>query len=313
MTDADLPDALPDVLIVGASFAGLAAATALGRSLRDVLVVDGGPPRNAPSPGAHNVLTRDGTSPLELARLARVEAEGYGARVVNGRVDSAASVDGGVTATLADGTVLRARRLLLASGSTDALPAVPGLAERWGRDVLHCPYCHGFEVRGQRIAVLGSSFSGHQAQMFRQLSDRVSILVNDAFAPGEEEARGLAARGIDLIDGTVSELLVEDDRLVGVVVDGRRIDLDALVVGPRVVGNLPAGLGLGLVDHPSGAARHLVVDPMGRTGVARVFAAGSLVEPMAQVMASAADGLRVGAAINYDLIEEEIAAAVSGA
>ena len=300
----------PDVLIAGASFAGLAAATALGRSLRDVLVVDGGPPRNAPSPGAHNVLTRDGTSPVELARLARTEAEGYGARVVPGRIVSAGTTDAGVTATLDDGTVLRARRLLLASGSTDRLPAVPGLAERWGRDVLHCPYCHGFEVRGRRIAVLGSGFSGHQAQMFRQLSDRVSILTNGVFAPGAEEAEGLAARGIELIDGAVTEVLVEDDRLVGVVVDGRRIDLDALVVGPRVEGNLPDGLGLELVEHPSGAARHLTVDPMGRTTAPRVFAAGSLVEPMSQVMAAAADGLRVAAAINHDLIEEEIASAV---
>ncbi|ROP57073.1 MULTISPECIES: NAD(P)/FAD-dependent oxidoreductase [unclassified Rathayibacter] len=306
MTASDLPD----VLIVGASFAGLAAATALGRSLRDVLVVDGGPPRNAPSPGAHNVLTRDGTAPVELARLARIEAEGYGARVVPGRIVSASAADLGVTATLADGTVLRARRLLLASGSTDRLPEIPGLAERWGRDVLHCPYCHGFEVRGRRIAVLGSGFSGHQAQMFRQLSDSVSILTNGVFQPGEEEAEGLAARGIELIDGAVTEVLVEDDRLVGVVVDGRRLELDALVVGPRVEGNLPDGLGLELVDNPSGAARHLTVDPMGRTTAPRVFAAGSLVEPMSQVMAAAADGLRVAAAINYDLIEEEIAAAV---
>ncbi|QHF23341.1 FAD-dependent oxidoreductase [Rathayibacter sp. VKM Ac-2804] len=306
MTASDLPD----VLVAGASFAGLAAATALGRSLRDVLVVDGGPPRNAPSPGAHNVLTRDGTAPVELARLARIEAEGYGARVVPGRIVSASAADGGVTATLADGTVLRARRLLLASGSTDRLPEIPGLAERWGRDVLHCPYCHGFEVRGRRIAVLGSGFSGHQAQMFRQLSDRVSILTNGVFAPGAEEAEGLAARGIELIDGAVTEVLVEDDRLVGVVVDGRRLELDALVVGPRVEGNLPDGLGLELVDHPSGAARHLTVDPMGRTTAPRVFAAGSLVEPMSQVMAAAADGLRVAAAINFDLIEEEIASAV---
>lgn len=309
MTDTD-PTAPADVLIIGASFAGLAPATALGRSLRDVLVIDGGPPRNAPSPGAHNVLTRDGTPPVELARLARIEAEVYGARVVPGEVLRASADADGVSATLADGSVLRARRLLLATGARDRLPEVPGLAARWGRDVLHCPYCHGFEVRGQRIAVLGSTFSGHQAQMFRQLSDRVSILPNGVFAPSEEEAAGLAARGIEQVHGAVSEVLVEDDRLVGVVVGGRRLDLDALVVGPRVEGNLPAGLGLELVDHASGAARHLAVDPMGRTGVAHVFAAGSLVEPMSQVMASAADGLRVGAAINYDLIEEEIAEAL---
>jgi len=299
-----------DVLILGASFAGLAAATALGRSVRDVLVVDGGPPRNAPAPGAHNVLTRDGTAPTELVRLARLEAEGYGARVVTGRVVSASSTGEAVSATLADGTVLQARRLLLATGVADRLPAIPGLAPRWGRDVLHCPYCHGFEVRGRRIAVLGSSFAPHQAQMFRQLSPHVSILLNGVEAPAGEEALRLAARGIDLVAGAVEELRIEDDRLVGAVVDGRLVPLDAVVVAPDVSGRLPSGLGLELVDHPSGVARHLAADPMGRTGVDRVFAAGSLVEPMSQVMAAAADGLRVGAAINHDLIEEEIAQAL---
>lgn len=159
MTDAPLSD----VLIVGASFAGLAAATALGRSLRDVLVVDGGPPRNAPSPGAHNVLTRDGTPPVELARLARAEAEGYGARVVTGRVVSASAGDGTVSATLADGTVLRARRLLLATGVRDHLPAIPGLAERWGRDVLHCPY-----ATASRCADGGSPCSAARSRVTRR-------------------------------------------------------------------------------------------------------------------------------------------------
>ncbi|WP_367882184.1 NAD(P)/FAD-dependent oxidoreductase [Rathayibacter oskolensis] len=310
MTDTTTSPA--DVLIIGASFAGLAAATALGRSLRDVLVVDGGSPRNAPSPGAHNVLTRDGTPPTELARLGRLEAEGYGVRVIEGRVSTASAHAGGVSATLADGTVLRARRLLLATGVRDHLPAVPGLAERWGRDVLHCPYCHGYEVRGKRIGVLGSAFSAHQAQMFRQLSDRVSILQNGVFEPDAEEAAGLAARGIELIPGAVESVVVEDDRLVGVRIDGRLHALDAVVVGPRVEAVLPDGLGLELVDHlrsrppprrrPDGAHRR-----------AARLRRRLLVEPMAQVMASAADGLRVAAAINHDLIEEEIAAALSAA
>ncbi|KZX20200.1 Alkyl hydroperoxide reductase subunit F [Rathayibacter tanaceti] len=219
----------------------------------------------------------------------------------------------GVTASLADGTVLRARRLLLATGLRDLLPSIPGLAERWGRDVLHCPYCHGFEVRGQRIGVLGSSFAPHQAQMFRQLSERTSVLLNGTPAPTGDEAAALAARGISLVPGTVEEIVVDGDRLTGVLIEGRLHELDAVVVGPRVEGRLPEGLGLELADHPSGVAQHLAVDPMGRTSVAGVFAAGSLVEPMAQVVASAADGLRVGAAINYDLIEEEIAQAVRAA
>ncbi|MBF4461459.1 MULTISPECIES: NAD(P)/FAD-dependent oxidoreductase [unclassified Rathayibacter] len=300
-----------DVLIVGASFAGLAAATALRRSLRTVVVVDGGPPRNAPSRGAHNVLTRDGTPPTELVRLAREEAHGYGAQLLAGEAVRATGDADGVSVVLADGTELSARRLLLASGVRDLLPEIPGLAERWGRDVLHCPYCHGFEVRGQRIGVLASAFSAHQAQLFRQLSERTSILLDGTPEPTGDEATGLAARGIRLVAGEIDEVVVEDDRLIGVLIAGRLHPLDAMVVGPRVEGRLPEGLGLELVEHPSGVARHLAVDSRGRTASARVFAAGSLVEPMSQVMAAAADGLRVAAALNGDLIEEDIAAAIA--
>jgi len=145
-----------DVVVVGGGAAGLGGALMLGRSRRSVLVVDAGEPRNAPASGVHGFLTRDGVSPAALLQVGREEVRGYGARVLDGRVASAESVDGGFTVTLEDGRRVGARRLLVTTGLVDELPDVPGVRERWGRDVLHCPYCHGWEVRDQPIGVLAS-------------------------------------------------------------------------------------------------------------------------------------------------------------
>jgi thioredoxin reductase len=137
-----------DVIVIGGGAAGLAGATALLRSRRSVLVVDGGEPRNAPADGVHNFLTRDGTPPSELLAAGRAEVLGYGGEVVHGSV---VAVDPGFRVRLDDGRTLSARRLLVATGLADELPDVPGLAQRWGRDVLHCPYCHGWEVRDRAV------------------------------------------------------------------------------------------------------------------------------------------------------------------
>jgi thioredoxin reductase len=136
-----------DVVIVGGGAAGLSAGLALSRARRSVLVVDAGTPRNAPAGHVHNYLTRDGIPPAELLAAGRAEVTGYGGEILSGSVNSADPLDDGFQVTLTDGRVLLARRLLVTTGLVDELPDVPGLTERWGRDVLHCPYCHGWEVR----------------------------------------------------------------------------------------------------------------------------------------------------------------------
>src|SRR5215210_9408268 len=136
-----------DVVVIGGGAAGLGGALMLGRSRRSVLLVDAGEPRNAPASGVHGFLTRDGMAPAALLEAGRTEVRGYGVRVLDGRVASAESGDGGFTLTLEDGRRVDARRLLVTTGLVDELPDVPGVRERWGRDVLHCPYCHGWEVR----------------------------------------------------------------------------------------------------------------------------------------------------------------------
>lgn len=202
-----------DVVVVGGGAAGLSGALALSRARRSVLVIDSGEPRNAPAGHVHNYLGREGTPPGELFAVGRTEAAGYGGQFRTGRVEAATRADDGFRLSLDDGTSVRARRLLVATGLTDELPDVPGLAQRWGRDVLHCPYCHGWEVRDRRIGVLATGpMAVHQAEMWRQWSSDVLLLLHDAPAPDEETAERLAARSIAVVPGPVAAVEVTGTR-----------------------------------------------------------------------------------------------------
>ncbi|MFP5371096.1 MAG: NAD(P)/FAD-dependent oxidoreductase, partial [Actinomycetes bacterium] len=187
-----------DVVVIGGGAAGLSGAVALARSRRTVLVVDAGEPRNAPADGVHNHLGREGTPPGELLAFGRAEVTGYGAEVMDGRVTAVRREDdGGFVVTLGDGRAVSARRLLVATGLVDELPDIPGVAERWGRDVLHCPYCHGWEVRDQAIGILATGpMAVHQALLFRQLSADVTFFRHTGLELPADEAEQLAALGI---------------------------------------------------------------------------------------------------------------------
>jgi thioredoxin reductase/SAM-dependent methyltransferase len=310
-----------DVVVIGGGAAGLSAAVTLGRARRSVVVVDVGEPRNAPAAGVHGFLTRDGMPPAELLRIGRAEAESFGAVIVTGAAVSvertgAGSADG-FAVTLGDGAVVHGRRFLVATGLVDALPEVTGLRERFGRDVLHCPYCHGWEVQDQRVGVLATGpMAVHQALMWRQWSSRVTLLLHTAPDPSESEWEQLAARGITVVDGTVASLAVDEgsDALRGVVLaGGRTISLDALVVGTRMNArtDLLEQLGATPVEHPMGMGSFVEVDPMtGATEIAGVWSAGNVSDLSAQVIVASAAGMRAGAAINADLIAADVAAAV---
>jgi thioredoxin reductase len=320
-----------DVVIIGGGAAGLSAAVVLGRARRSVVVVDGGQPRNAPADGVHSFLTRDGVSPAELIRLGQDEARSYGAAILTAQVVATERTPDGFTVTLDDGSTRSARRLLIATGLVDELPDVLGLQERWGRDVLHCPYCHGWEVQDQAIGILGTGpMSVHQALLFRQWSDDVTLILHgdmlnadgelsEERGPTEYEWEQLAARGISVVIGPVASLGVHNDALAGVrLSSGRLIPLQALVVAPTFTARTGflAGLGLVSVSHPMGVGSHLESDEMGRVlkdgvVVPGVWAAGNATNLMAQVVVSAAAGLGAATAINADLILEEVAAAVA--
>jgi thioredoxin reductase/SAM-dependent methyltransferase len=302
-----------DVVVIGGGAAGLNGALMLARSRRSVAVIDAGSPRNAPAEGVHGLLGHDGIPPAELLARGRGEVRRYGGHVVGGEVTTAAREADGFTVALADGRSTRARQLLVTTGLSDVLPEVPGVRERWGHDVLHCPYCHGWEVRDRAIGILSTGpMSMHQALLFSQLSDDVTFFAHTT-SPDDEQVEQLAARGVRVVMGPVASLEAADDRLVGVrMVDGSVIDTAAVVVAPRMVARAGflTDLGLRREEHPSGMGEHIPADPTGRTDVPGVWVAGNVTDLSAQVGASAAAGAFVAARINAELVMEETAAAV---
>ena len=288
-----------DVVVVGGGAAGLSAALVLGRARRRVAVVDAGAPRNAPAAQMHGFISRDGAPPADLLTVARAEVRRYGVDAIE---DKVVEIESGFRLRLASGRWVTARRLLLATGAVDQLPDIPGVRERWGRDFLHCPYCHGWEVRDQPIGVLGSGpGSVDYAQLLRQWSDDVILFAN-SHAVSTDERAALGARGITVIDGIVSRLHVVDDRLQAVQLsDGRSIPRAALFMRPTLRGQL-GGLieSLGIEVDEDGFVK---VDATGGSSVRGVWAAGNAANPRAQVITAAGEGAAAAIAINADLVE----------
>jgi thioredoxin reductase len=312
----DALDVDVDVVVVGGGAAGLAAAIALGRSRRSVVVVDAGQPRNAPAAGAHNVLGHEGIAPLELLARGRSEAEGYGVRILNGLVTGASGVvDDFVVEVDGGASRLKARRIVLATGLVDELPDIPGIREAWGRSVLHCPYCHGWEVRDRRIAVIGrTEMFLHQVMLFRQLSDDVTLFLHEAPEPTDEQWEQLAALGVGVVTPRVTRLVSDEadaSQVRAVEIEGgRSFEVDAVVVAPRFVARTELYEALGGERTLTPFGEQVVADPRGMTAVPGVFVAGNTGEPMAMVAAAAGSGVMAGAAVNGDLVMADLARAV---
>src|SRR4029450_7387841 len=259
-----------DVVVVGGGAAGLSATLVLARARRTVAVVDAGGPRNAPAAHMHGFLSRDGMPPYDLVAAGRAEVAGCGGSLIDNTVVDVAP---GFHVRLAGGSPLRARRILVATGLRDELPDVPGVRERWGRDLLHCPYCHGWEVRDQPLGVLGGTPEAVQhALLVRQWSpDVIVFLHTDALGPEQREQ--LTARGIRVVEGTVARLVAGTDQLRGVELDGGTvIGRSAVFVRPRFVPNTDLLTGLGCAVDSHGWVAH---DPVGRTSVAGAWVAGN--------------------------------------
>jgi thioredoxin reductase/2-polyprenyl-3-methyl-5-hydroxy-6-metoxy-1,4-benzoquinol methylase len=304
-----------DVVVIGGGAAGLGAALQLGRMRRSVVVVDAGEPRNAPAAHMHGYLGHDGLPPAELVAIARSEVAAYGVAVAAGSVAAVrGSASAGFTVDLDDDRKLTARRVVLATGLTDELPDIHRVREHWGRGVIHCPYCHGWEVRDQRIVVIDAIGVGaHQALLFRGLSDRVTLVVHAGAGPDEQRRAGLAAIGVEIVDATVAAIESDGDAISGVrLADGTVLPADSVVIGPRMRPNVApvAALGIAPEPHPSGFAEVLATSPTGETSVRGIYAAGNVADPSHQVLQAAARGAQVGAFVNMDLAEEDAAAAV---
>ncbi|MFE4422037.1 NAD(P)/FAD-dependent oxidoreductase [Streptomyces sp. NPDC056817] len=319
-------DALPtetvDVVVIGGGAAGLNGALMLARSRRSVVVVDSGTPRNAPAAAMHGFIVLDGTPPPEILKRGRQQVREYGGRIVFGEVataePTAPSADGDLrfTITLTDGRTLTARRVLVATGLRDVLPEVPGLADHWGHSVVHCPYCHGWEVRDEPIGILATGpASVHHAWLFRQLTDDLIYFTRGTEVDADTRAR-FAARNIRIIETDVKEVVTEQGALTGVrLTDGTFVGRRILAVATQMQARTEGleGLKLPLEDLPDNMGRRFASAMAGTTEIPGVWVAGNATDLTAQVGAAAAAGALTGSHINALLATADTDTALAAA
>ncbi len=316
-----LPDQTVDVVVIGGGAAGLNGALMLARSRRSVVVIDSGDPRNAPAEAMHGFIVLDGTPPAQLLERGRQQVRHYGGRVVYATVAATApaapSADGDLrfAVTLTDGRTVTARRVLVATGLRDVLPEVPGLAQHWGHSVVHCPYCHGWEVRDEPIGIIATGpGSIHHALLFRQLTEDLVYFTGDTDLDDDTRAR-FAARNITVVDTAVAEVVTAaDGTLAGVrLTDGRVVARRVLAVATHMQARTAGleGLELPMEDLPDNMGRRFSSGMAGTTDVPGVWVAGNATDLTAQVGASAAAGALAGAHINAVLATADTDAALA--
>jgi thioredoxin reductase len=295
-----------DVVVVGGGAAGLSAALVLARSCRQVVLIDSGEPRNMAAETTHGFLTRDGVEPGELLAAGSAEVRRYGAQVLADRVVDIAAVDGQFSVETEAEAVVAARAVVVATGLRDELPSIPGVREQWGKGVLHCPYCHGYEVRDAPLAVLGGAnraFSVHQASLVRQWSDDVVFFPREIVL-SDDERRRLSVRGVDVVEGEVSRIILQDGDFRGLALaSGQLVARTAVFVGPCFT---PRDELLTRLRCAVGDDGWVAVDATGRTSVAGIWAAGNVADSPAQLIHAAAAGSRAAVAVNHYLLELDI-------
>lgn len=295
---------LYDVIVVGGSFAGLSAALYAARGRRQVLVIDAGKPRNRFAEHSHGFFGQDGRSPSDILEEAKRQLLAYPtATVIGGRAERAAVAATGFEVQTDNGDAFGATRLVLATGVRDILPDVPGLAGLWGKTVLHCPYCHGFEVAGGPLGVLATGpMSLHQAELISDWGD-VTLFGNGLLEQDAEQARTLAKRNIRFEPAKVSEL--EENGAGGVTVrldGGRGIGVRAVFTAPRneMTSPLAEQLGCAFNEGPLGSA--IIVDDKQQTSVPGVFAAGDAARLMHNIAFAVSGGAMAGVAAHQSLV-----------
>jgi thioredoxin reductase len=288
-----------DIAVIGGGAAGLAAALLLRRAHRTTAVIDDGHPRNAPAEHSHGYLTRDGESPSLLLQRGREEVSGYGAEFIDSTV---LRIDSDRTLQLADGRLLRADRVLVATGVEDVLPDIPGLSEGWGSDVLHCPYCHAYEAGQGPFVVLGTHPGAlHQAILLTQWTDDVILAVGTLELDDRDRA-ALHRRGVTVAEGRIERLDYAADGLSGVWVAGKLVPATKVFVFPVPRPRDAFLEGLPIARTPMG---FLESDADGRTSVPWLYVAGNASDPRWQLLPAAGDGARVAFMLNNAWVREE--------
>lgn len=301
-----------DVVVVGGGAAGLSAALTLTRARRTVTVVDAGQPRNAPATGVHGLLALDGVSLGELLARGRKEVVGYGGDILAGEVVDVEREDEVFAVVLRDGSRVRGRRLLIATGLVDELPQLPGVREQWGHGVLHCPFCHGWEVRDRRIGVLGAEpMPVHKAQLFRQWSPDVVFFAGEVEL-SESDRTTLEVLDVPVVTGSVARLEIEGGQVTGVrMEDGRVVEVDAVVVSTRMMARTAPFASIGITASPHPGGEFIESDDFGKTAVPGVWAAGNASDLSAQVSGAVAEGARAAQSMIADQMMADLERALA--
>jgi thioredoxin reductase len=293
-----------EVIIIGGSYAGLSAAMSLGRALRKVLLIDGGQPCNQQTPHSHNFLTQDGQKPKEIANIALSQLATYETvEFYKGLANKATKTAKGFTIETQNGKVFYAKKLVLATGLKDIMPEIKGFAECWGISVVHCPYCHGYEIRHQKTGIIANGDAAfHYAQLINNWTKDLRVFTNGQAMLNEEQQEKLKKHNISTIETPIEKLIHTEGKIEKVVLtDGSEIVLDAIYSRPVSVqhSTIPQALGCELTEHGL-----IKVDTMQKTNVVGVFACGDNSNLMRSVAMAVSSGSATGAIVNHELISE---------
>jgi thioredoxin reductase len=293
-----------DVIIIGGSYAGLSAAMALGRSLRKVLIIDSGKPCNRQTPHSHNFITHDGEKPQDIARKAREQVLKYETvQFIEALATGGSTTKEGFEIETSDGNLFTARKLFFATGIADQMPAIEGFAQCWGISVLHCPYCHGYEVRHTNMGVLANGDTGFElSRLIHHWSHQLTLFTNGTSTLTAEQTSKLQSHHIEIIEAEIAALKHSHGYIQHIVFkDGRTKEVSALFarVGFTQHCQIPQQLGCELNEQG-----YIKVDDFQRTNLYGVYAAGDNVSPFRSVSMAVAAGGKAGALINKELIDE---------
>lgn len=293
-----------DVIIIGGSYSGLSAAMSLGRSLRQVLIIDSGKPCNIQTPHSHNFLTQDGRTPKQISSAAKEQVAQYDTiNFYDGLATSAAKTDREFEVKTQSGDTFAAKKLIFATGLKDIMPDINGFAECWGISVIHCPYCHGYEVRNEKTGIIGNGDNAfHYARLISNWTKELTLFTNGKSTLTEEQAEKVKRHNIEIIETEIDYIEHNNGRIENVVFkDNFKISVKAVYSGPKFVqhSDIPTSLGCELTEQGL-----IKVDMFQKTGVPGIYASGDCANGRA-VSVAVSTGTIAGAFSNNELIEEE--------
>ncbi|RZL47182.1 MAG: NAD(P)/FAD-dependent oxidoreductase [Pedobacter sp.] len=294
-----------EVIIIGGSYAGLSAAMALGRSLRNVLIIDSGKPCNRQTPHSHNFLTRDGETPANLAGIAKAQVLAYPTvKFINGIAEKATKTEHGFMVTTADRQKFEAKKIIIATGVKDIFPAIKGFAACWGISVLHCPYCHGYEVRNKITGVIANGDIGFEfTKLISNWTKELTLFTNGKIDIEQHDLAKLIAKNINIVEKEIDEIIHENGMVAQLKFkDGSKQKIEAIYARVAMEQNtsIISDLGIALTEQ-----QYISVNAFKQTNVAGVYAAGDCTNMMRSVADSVAAGNVAGAMLNKELVGDE--------